>query len=146
VFLVPLQVLKLTFDRLRKCGRGQRECQILWTSPWNAVNGIAGVVHPKHRAHAGGFEVDSAWLTSFWLQLAERKEGVRLQVHTHPGEAFHSPSDDAYPMIHTSGFLSLVIPRFAQGEIGFDDAFLGELGPDGRFREVPIHQRLKVVL
>ena len=144
-FLVPKQVLTNTFDHFCTCGGGRRECQILWTSSWNAVREITGVVHPKHRGHAGGFEVDTAWLTSFWLQLAERNEGVRVQVHTHPGEAFHSAIDDAYPMIHTPGFLSLVIPRFAKGAVGFEGAFLAELGQDGKFREVPIGRHLEVV-
>jgi hypothetical protein len=143
-FLVPQRLLELTFDHLRKCGGGQRECQVLWTSSWKAVEEITGVVHPRHRAHVGGFEVQSEWLTSFCLQLAERNEGVRVQVHTHPGEAFHSATDDAYPMVHTPGFLSLVIPRFAKGAACFDDAFLAELGSDGRFRETPIHRHLKV--
>src|SRR5438105_1926108 len=135
VFLVPKRVLKLTFDHFRKCGRGWRECQTLWTSSWNTVEEITDVVHPKHRAHVGGFEVQSDWLTSFWLELAERNEGVRVQVHTHPGEAFHSATDDSYPIVHSPGFLSLVIPRFAEGDIGFEEAFLAVLGQDGRFRE-----------
>ena len=145
VFLVPQTVLRQTFDHLRQCGRGQQECQILWTSSWDTVEEITGVVHPKHRAHAGGFEVESDWLTSFWIDLAERRVGVRVQVHTHPREAFHSRTDDSYPMVHTPGFLSLVIPRFGEGDVGFQDAFLAELGHDGRFREVPIHRHFRVV-
>jgi len=144
VFLVPQCVLKATFDHLRRCGNGLRECQILWTSSWNTMPEITGVVHPKHRAHAGGFEIDSTWLSSFWLQLAECGDGVRVQVHTHPGEAFHSPTDDAFPIIHAPGFLSLVIPRFAEGQIGLEDAFLAELGQDGRFRKVAISKHLRI--
>jgi hypothetical protein len=145
VFLVPQHVLNLTFDRLRKCGRGQRECQVLWTSPWNAPIEITGVVHPKHRAHAGGFDLDSRWLNIYWMRLADQQEGIRVQVHTHPGDAFHSSTDDRFPIIHNPGFLSLVIPRFAAGNVGFDDAFLAELGADGRFREVTIRSRLEVI-
>ena len=144
VFLVPQQVLNVTFGHLRRCGKGLRECQILWTSSWNTMHEITGVVHPKHRAHTGGFELDGAWLNSFWLQLADRGEGVRVQVHTHPGEAFHSPTDDAFPIIHTPGFLSLVIPQFAEGQVGFENAFLAELGQDGCFREVPIYKHIRV--
>lgn len=144
-FHVPRKVLSLTFDHLRMCGRGRCECQVLWTSSWSAISKITDVVHPKHRAHVGGFEVESGWLTAFWLDLAEKEQGIRVQVHTHPGEAFHSHVDDAYPMIHTPGFLSLVIPEFAKGDVGFEDAFLAQLGEDGRFREVPICQHLKVV-
>jgi hypothetical protein len=144
VFLVPQRVLDATFDHLRRCGAGRRECQILWTSSWNTMQDITGVVHPRHRAHAGGFDLDSTWLNAFWLELAERGEGVRIQVHTHPGEAFHSAIDDAFPIIHTPGFLSLVIPRFAQSHVGLDDAFLAELGQDGLFREVPISEHLRI--
>jgi len=118
---------------------------VLWISPWSAPDRITGAVHPEHRAHAGGFELNSTWLSKFWIYLAERGDGVRVQVHTHPREAFHSAIDDTYPVVHSPGFLSLVIPRFAQGEVGFHKAFLAELDADGRFREVATHSRLKVV-
>ena len=71
--------------------------------------------------------------------------GINLAVSKyskHPAEAFHSPTDDAFPMIHTVGFLSLVIPNFALGPIGFQDAFLTEIQADGHWREVPIGERL----
>ena len=145
VFRVRQRVLDLTFDHLRSCGRGQKECQLLWTSSWNTPEEITGVVHPKHRAHAGGFDVQSDWLTGFWLELFERNEGIRVQVHTHPREAFHSRTDDAYPVLHTPGFLSLVIPTFAQGEVGFRGAFLAQMGADGRFRKVRIERHFEVL-
>src|SRR5260370_111004 len=82
-----------------------------------ALYTITKAVHPEHEAHVGGFVLDDHWLNDFWCSLAQENLGVRIQVHTHPGEAFHSPTDDAYPMIHTVGFLSLVIPNFALGPI-----------------------------
>jgi hypothetical protein len=42
----------------------------------------------------------------------------------------------------TLGFLSLVIPNFALGQIGFDEAYLTEIRHDGRWQEVPIAERL----
>ncbi|MBX9460687.1 MAG: hypothetical protein KL785_05895 [Brevundimonas sp.] len=70
---------------------------------------------------------------------------MRVQVHTHPGAAYHSATDDAFPLIHTPGYLSLVIPRFATGPADFTDAFLAEIQPDGRFREVDIPTVLEIV-
>jgi hypothetical protein len=99
---------------------------VLWASPWDAPHIITQVIHPLHQAHAGGFALNESWLNSFWFDLAQEKLGVRIQVHTHPGEAFHSPTDDAFPIIHTVGFLSLVIPNFALGPVGFEEAFLTE--------------------
>ena len=141
-FKLPRRILQETFAHFRDCGRGGRECQVLWVSPWDAPSPITKVVHPKHEAHIGGFVLDDRWLTAFWFSLAEENLGIRVQVHTHPGEAFHSPTDDAFPIIHTAGFLSLVIPNFAAGPVGFEDAYLTEIQEDGSWREVAILERL----
>lgn len=142
VYRLRRDILDQTFAHFRDCGCGRRECQVLWLSPWDALDSITMVVHPKHKAHAGGFVLDDGWLNDFWFSLAKDNLGVRIQVHTHPGEAFHSPTDDDFPIIHTTGFLSLVIPNFALGPIGFKDAFLTEIQEGGRWREVAISERL----
>jgi hypothetical protein len=138
------RIVEETFVHFRKCGAGRRECQALWIGPWATPDLITEVVHPKHRAHLDGFVLDDAWISSFWLRLAQENLGVRVQVHTHPYEAFHSATDDAYPIIHTPGFLSLVIPDFATRPIGFANAYLTEIQPDGRWRQAPISERFKV--
>lgn len=51
-------------------------------------------------------------------------------------------SGDAYPIIPSAGFLSLVIPRFAMDRMGFDDAYLTEIQDNGTWREVSIASRL----
>jgi hypothetical protein len=142
VYRLPRGILDKTFAHFRGCGRGRRECQVLWVSSWDATDTISKAVHPEHEAHIVGFVLDDRWLNGFWFRLAQENLGVRIQVHTHPGEAFHSPTDDAFPMIHTVGFLSLVIPNFALGPIGFQDAFLTEIQANGHWREVPIAERL----
>jgi hypothetical protein len=67
-----------------------------------------------------------------------------VQVHTHPFEAFHSETDDRYPLLFDPGFLSLVIPNFASGPVGFTDAYLTEVQQDGTWCEVSIHERFAV--
>lgn len=79
------------------------------------------------------------------MMLAESGMGVRVQVHTHPGAAFHSATDDDFPVIHTLGFLSLVIPNFALGPIGFEGAFLAQRDECGGWREVNISDHLEVI-
>lgn len=144
LYRVSRDLLARTFDHLRRCGQGRRECQALWIGPWPSPDLITSVVHPSHSANAHGFLLDSGWLNKFWLELASADQGVRVQVHTHPGSAFHSPTDDAYPIIHTPGFLSLVIPNFAMGPIGFKGAYLTEIAQDGSWREIPCEQRLQI--
>jgi hypothetical protein len=144
MYTLPRLLLEETFAHFRGCGRGRRECQSLWLSSWAQPEAIVRVVHSKHRASVGGYVVDDAWLNTFWLELGELNMGVRVQVHTHPAEAFHSASDDAYPIIHRVGFLSLVIPSFAMGPVGFDDAYLTEIQSDGSWKEVLVASRLHV--
>ena len=135
-------LLEETFRYLRKCGCGRDECQVLWLSPWSQPYIITEVVHPRHAAHFGGFVLDDAWLNDFWLELGATNMGIRIQVHTHPGEAFHSRTDDEFPIIHTPGFLSLVIPNFGLGPVGFNEAYLTEIQPNGRWKEVTFASRL----
>jgi hypothetical protein len=134
-----------TFRQLRECGQGRNECQVLWISPWAAPEVITAVVHPKHSVHSFGFEVESAWVSSFWKQLATESAGIRCQIHTHPGRAYHSRTDDNWPVIHTAGFFSLVIPNLAMGEATFDGSYLAELQQDGTWCEVCSCERIKLI-
>ena len=119
-------VLVDSFSIFRRCGAGRRECVSYWLGPLDSPRIVDEVVHPVHKAGRGGYAIDDGWLTAFWFDLARRSKSVRVQVHTHPGEAFHSATDDEWAVVHTPGFLSLVIPRFAQGPIGLEGAYLAE--------------------
>jgi hypothetical protein len=144
VYRLPRNILDQTFAHFRGCGCGRRECQVLWVSSWAEPQTITQVVHPKHEASLGGFILDNLWLNEFWFTLAQENLGIRIQVHTHPKKAFHSRVDDAFPIIHTAGFLSLVVPNFALGPISFEEAFLTEIQEDGSWREVVIAERLLI--
>jgi hypothetical protein len=135
-------MLEETFKHFRECGAGREECQILWLSSWETPEVIAKVVHPKHTALCGGFVLDDRWLNDFWMELGNTNMGIRFQVHTHPMQAFHSQTDDDYPIIHKPGFLSLVIPNFGFGPVGFGDAYLTQIQLVGSWREVPVSSRL----
>jgi proteasome lid subunit RPN8/RPN11 len=143
-FRIPHELLERTFGQLRACGCGRNECQALWVGPVAHPELISRLVHPAHSASPVGFQLDEAWLTSFWLDMAREGLSVRVQVHTHPGAAYHSATDDAFPMVHSPGFLSLVIPNFGLGPVGFERAFLAQIGDDGEWRQVAIDNHLEI--
>lgn len=143
-YRLPRRMIEETFATLRSCGANARECQLYWASPWSDASQLTHVVHPRHASSYGGLSIESDWLGEFWSELAEKDLGVRVQVHTHPGAAFHSPTDDAYPLLFDPGFLSLVIPNFAMGPVGFKDAYLTEIQPDGSWKQVKISEALHV--
>jgi hypothetical protein len=141
---VPRLYVKKTFVAFRTCGRGRSECQVLWVASWSTPDVITRVVHPRHSSHRAGFEVDNAWLTDFCYELAAENQGVRVQVHTHPADAFHSSIDDMYPFVQTPGFLSLVIPNFGMGAISLEDAYLAELQAEGCWIPRSVDERIGI--
>jgi len=102
---------------------------VYWIGP-SESNLVNGVEHPIHRRSPFGYEINDHWLTDFWKRLAASKHSVKAQVHTHPGEAFHSATDDNWPIVSQEGFLSIVIPDFATGEISLKNAWIGRLRGD----------------
>jgi hypothetical protein len=131
VLRLQSDVITETFRCLRECGADQRECVTYWTGPRDEPDIVDRVEHPRHRASRVGYEVDSAWVTMFFLQLRETARLARAQVHTHPGPAGHSDTDDDFALVPAPGFFSLVIPYFAAGRIGLDGAVLMEVDADG---------------
>lgn len=124
-------LLEATFEQLRACGDGQRECAAYWCAHADEPNIVRRVVHPRHHATRVGYTVDDAWVTEFFLGLRARSERVRVQVHTHPGPAGHSSTDDRYALAPSEGFRSLVFPNFAFGDTGWEGAHLVRMGADG---------------
>lgn len=128
---VSREVIEASFAHLRSCGGAAAECVVLWVSSQKSPQVIDEVVHPVHSASAVGYDIDPSWIGEFWLDLADRGRTVRAQVHTHPGSAYHSSRDDDLPLIHTEGYVSVVIPRFAMGSTGLNDVHVARRTANG---------------
>jgi proteasome lid subunit RPN8/RPN11 len=131
VLRLPRTVLEDSFGQLRSCGKGRAECVLYWCAPLDRPDKLTRVVHPVHEAGYAWYEVDSAWLTGFFLDLRRRRETVLVQVHTHPAGAGHSETDDMFSLAPAAGFLSLVVPQFATGSAGLAGTALVVMQPDG---------------
>jgi hypothetical protein len=136
VLTVASHILEDTFDALRRCGAGVHECVVYWLGPSGQPGSIDDVVQPAHRAGPTWYRIDDDWITPFFLSLRTTRQTVRAQVHTHPGNGVrHSPIDDAFPIAPGEGFVSIVLPSFAQGSVGLDGAYTAVQGSDGTWRE-----------
>jgi hypothetical protein len=123
-----------TVAQLRDCGGARRECVGYWTGPIGEPQIVDQLVHPKHNATAGSYDLDRRWLHEFWVQLHRQQREVRVQIHTHASLAFHSRTDDEWPIVHTPGFCSLVIPNFAT-RFDSNDLFLAQIDENGSWQE-----------
>ena len=79
-----------------------------------------------------------------WLYEAQQVVGA--QVHSHPADAYHSDTDDAYPVATLDGSLSIVLPYF--GRDGWESGEIAayRLGQDG-WEELsgPLSELIEVV-
>ncbi len=128
-------IVEASFDTFRACGRGSCECAVYWTGP-ATKDVVDGVDHPQHVRSPFGYEVDSGWLTQYWKSLAAAERSIKAQIHTHPGRAFHSVTDDHWPIVSQAGFLSIVIPDFAAGEPTLNRAWIGRLDSSGSWQQL----------
>jgi hypothetical protein len=138
-------LLEETFTQLRTCGGASRECVCYWSGAIDKPAEVDELLHPRHIAHRGFYEVDGAWINGAWVDLARHSRTIRAQIHTHAGEAFHSHLDDSFPLIRTPGFLSLVVPAFAMGRVGLKNAYLVRLTDLGDWEELDPGRTLEVL-
>jgi hypothetical protein len=125
-------LLAETFTALRRCGRGEDECVAYWIGGRDDAGVADEVITPPHRADHGWYEVDQAWITTFFLDLRATQRTVRGQVHTHPGALVaHSATDDQFAIVASSGFVSVVLPYFGMRSVGLRGAYVAELTPSG---------------
>lgn len=104
-----------------------------WTGPLGQPGFVDAVEHPRHTATPFGYEIDTWWVTAFFLRLRHDHRSTRAQVHTHPRRASHSQTDDRFALVPTRGFLSLVIPNYGRGPASLDAAYLTELDAAGKW-------------
>lgn len=128
-------LLQRSLSALQSCGRGRQECVVIWLGPRSNPHQVTRVVHPQHTSEKGGYQIDPRWLDELWAELAERDERLVAQVHTHPRQAFHSRTDDRFPIVWKPGLYSLVVPNFAQEPIRQDDWFITQLTEAGTWEQ-----------
>jgi len=113
VFRIPGAVLAETEKHLRAAGLGGKECTVYWGGVGEGnLARIKNVYHPFQSATIVSVDVHPDAVHEMYESLLLRNEILLAQIHTHPGRAFHSGTDDAFPATFLVGFLSIVVPNF----------------------------------
>jgi len=118
--VVPRAMVLETHLHLQNVGYSGHEGFVLWAGMNDGERFVVSkVVIPAQeglRSELGVcVRVEGAELHRINVWLFEN--GLRLvaQIHSHPMDAYHSDTDDAFPIVTTEGALSLVVPDFATG-------------------------------
>jgi proteasome lid subunit RPN8/RPN11 len=75
------------------------------------------------------------------------KKGLRLiaQIHSHPKEAYHSETDDAYPIITVVGGLSIVVPDFATKPASLSTWAVYRLNAENQWVELGMQDKTNLI-
>lgn len=123
---VPRELAQAARDRLRAAGEEGCEAFVLWAGKRDGdVFNVLAMLVPRQTAHrtSSGLlvAVDGEELFRINVWLYENGMQLLAQLHAHPGEAYHSDTDDAYPIVTQAGGLSLVLPDFAVRPFAISD-------------------------
>lgn len=77
---------------------------------------------------------DELFRINKWLY--ENKMTLAAQIHSHPGEAYHSEMDDLFPIITKEGGFSIVVPHFAFKPFKLKDWAVYRLFPNQNWMEL----------
>jgi hypothetical protein len=120
-FVVPLELVDQTLEPLQDAGNRGYEAFVLWGGRMDGPSRFEFVsAYVPEQTMSRGEEgllvvVDGDAL--FRVNRDFYGEGLTLagQVHSHPTDAYHSSTDDAYPLMTLVGGLSAVVPDFGDG-------------------------------
>ena len=138
--VVPRVVQDKTMAHIRSCGARCEEGFVVWSGILTSKDlFVSSVLAPPCNGseHFGGLTISDEAMQYLADEMIRNGEALIAQVHSHPREAFHSETDNSYPLIHRLGFLSIVIPFF--GRYGFNEFHrfrTYEYIENGRWREL----------
>jgi MOSC domain-containing protein YiiM len=118
-FRVPRELVHTTEEELRRAGREGYELFVLWSG---VASGDTIKVITAHVPNQTSYKtkqgllvrVEGNALHKLNVWLYEHEQILTAQVHAHPTNAFHSTTDDSFPIVTELGGLSLVAPDFAR--------------------------------
>jgi proteasome lid subunit RPN8/RPN11 len=118
MLLVPASVLEEARQVFEEAGsHGQEATALLAGEVLGDDQRITRLLVPEQRASTGGgcwVEVTETGKLQIAVTLSPNERWI-ARIHSHPGPAFHSATDNANPAITAEGSWSIVVPFFGLG-------------------------------
>ena len=135
-FRIQASAMRETEQAIRSAGQRGYESFVLWSGTRDGDMFTVAKVHipaqTSYKLDAGlCVRVDGSELHRLNVWLYEARQVIGAQVHSHPGYAYHSETDDAYPMATLSGSISIVLPFFGRDGWGSSGIAAYRLEQDG---------------
>ena len=135
--LISPALVEQTISVLQDGGKEQCETVVFWLGKGSTVD---EVYRPQQRVSIDYFHLPSESMRALMNYLKRDRRRILAQVHSHPGDAFHSKADDSWAVIRHEGALSLVLPKFARATMlhnFYEQTATFSLSPDDKWLQIP---------
>lgn len=146
---MPRHIVGATERSLRRAGADGYELFVVWTGvqhgeTFTVCNGHVPRQTSSRTERGLMVRVEGEALHKLNIWLYKHGELLGAQVHAHPDDAYHSETDDTFPIVTARGGLSLVVPDFCRaGLLAGSAAFrLGAAGWTNSER--PVEQLIEI--
>jgi hypothetical protein len=121
VLIAPVAVIEDTWAAIRAAGEERDECFVLWLGTLDGEEAVVDEAFvppqlPVSSEEGVGYFVTRETLLQLNMRLHATKLRLLAQVHSHPGRAYHSATDDKFAVVTEEGGFSVVVPDFGDGE------------------------------
>jgi proteasome lid subunit RPN8/RPN11 len=100
-------------EALRTAGTAGHECVVYLAGHFSGQQGtVTRTIVPRQAASAVHCAPDPVEIDRISAELVARGETLLAQIHSHPGSAYLSETDRAYPASRKVGWFSAVAPSF----------------------------------
>lgn len=142
---LPLSQVNKVYAHLQSAGSDGMEAVALWPGVCsNDTFEVQSTIIPEqtgYRIEEGLlYSVDGEELHRINVWLYQNQMTLMLQIHSHPGKAYHSETDDRYPIISEVGGISIVIPNFAHQKFSLKNWAVYRLMPSMGWVKLTLQQ------
>lgn len=134
--IIPESALGTVVAFMRSAGQIGCEALALWVGEQECERfAVRQAYIPEQRCIRGEggllVHVDEAALHQMNVWLFENGYTIVAQLHSHPTAAYHSETDDLFPIATKRGSFSIVVPDFARDSFHFRDCAVYRLDEIG---------------
>ena len=125
-FRIRASAIRETEEAIQTAGQDGYELFVIWSGTRDGDTFIVAEVHipeqTSYRLDDGlCVRIDGSELHRLNVWLYEAQQTIGVQVHSHPTDAYHSDTDNTYPIATLNGSLSIVLPFFGRDGWGASD-------------------------
>lgn len=145
---VEIEKVHLTYvyDHLKKCGSHGFEGVVLWAGTINnQIFTVTDTIIPVQKSFSLEegllYRVEEEELHRINVWLYKNKRQLMIQIHSHPTEAYHSETDNRYPIVAQHGGISIVVPNFGFDPFSLESWAAYQLSSSALWEELSLTQK-----